>query len=138
MLTFRYKNVPRSNGTKSISPSIPISLSGSGSKYEFMVLLDSGADISAIPKHLAELLGIDLSGKGEFAFGIGGKVKAVSKFMTIEISKHHERYSFKIPVKVILEDYDFPPLIGRAVFFEKFEITFKQLEKKIVLKYKVN
>lgn len=135
-LTFRYKDVSRSNNTHSLSPSIPISISGgSGGKYNFIVLLYSGADISAIPKHMAELLNLDLNGKKEDAFGIGGKVPAISTRINIEISKGHEKYSFDIPVKVILDDYDFPPLIGRKIFFDKFDITFKQSEKKVTLKY---
>ena len=134
-LNFKYKDVPRSNDTHSLSPSIPVTLSGnSGGKYEFIVLLDSGADISAIPKHLAELLNLDLSGKKEDAFGIGGKVPAISTHMNVEINKNHENYRFRVPVKVILDGYDFPPLIGRAVFFDKFDITFKQSEKKVILK----
>ena len=136
VLSFKYKDIPRSNDTKSLSPSIPISLSNEGPKYRFMVLLDSGADISAIPKHVAELLNLDLSGKKEKAFGIGGEVPAIQSHMNIELEKGHEKYSFRIPVKVILDDYDFPPLIGRAIFFDKFEITFKQSEKRIILKYK--
>ena len=135
-LTFKYKDIPRPNSTRSTSPSIPVTLSGNGGKYEFMVLLDSGADISAIPQHMAELLNLDLNHEKEEAFGIGGKVPAIPTSMNIEISKKHERYSFKIPVKVILDGYDFPPLIGRAVFFDKFEITFKQSDKKVILKYK--
>ena len=135
-LTFKYKDIPRPNNSHSISPSIPVTLSGNGGKYEFMVLLDSGADISAIPKHMAELLNLDLNNAKEDAFGIGGKVPAIPTFMNIEINKNHEKYSFRIPVKVILDDYDFPPLIGRAVFFDKFDITFKQSNRRIILKYK--
>jgi hypothetical protein len=48
----------------------------------------------------------------------------------------NERYEFKIPVKIIMSDSDFPPLIGRAVFFDKFDITFSQSDKRIFLKYK--
>jgi len=137
-ITFKYKDVPRSNNTHSISPSIPVTLSENSGKYEFVVLLDSGADVSAIPKHMAELLNLDLSAPKEEAFGIGGKVPAVPSHMNLEINRGHESYSFRIPVKVILENYDFPPLIGRAVFFDKFEITFKQSEKRIILKYITN
>jgi hypothetical protein len=103
-----------------------------------MVLLDSGADISAIPKHMAELLSLDLNGKQEDAFGIGGKARVVPTTMNIEINKSHENYSFKIPVKVILEEYDFPPLIERAVFFDKFDITLKQKDKRVILKIGLN
>ncbi|MEK6842402.1 MAG: hypothetical protein AABX84_01185, partial [Nanoarchaeota archaeon] len=71
----------------------------------------------------------------EDAFGIGGKTPAISTKINIEINKGHEKYSFNIPIKVILDDYDFPPLLGREVFFDKFDITFKQSEKKVTLKY---
>jgi len=135
-LTFKYKDVPRPNNTHSSSPSIPVTLSGNGGKYEFMVLLDSGADISAIPKHMAELLNLDLNYPQEDAFGIGGKVPAIPTHMNVEITKNHEKYPLRIPVKVILDGYDFPPLIGRAGFFDKFDITFKQAEKRVILKYK--
>jgi len=133
-LTFKYKDVKRSNNIRSLSPSIPVTLSGRGGKYEFIVLIDSGADVSAIPKHMAELLNLDLSSEKEDAFGIGGKVLAISTKMNIEINKGHEKFLFDIPVKVIIDDYDFPPLLGRAVFFDKFDITFKQNKKRVTLK----
>lgn len=106
-LTFKYKDVARANKTNSMSPSIPVTFSGNSGKYEFIVLLDSGADISAIPKHMAELLNLDLNLAKEEAFGIGGKVPAISTSLDIEIGKKHEKYSFRIPIKVILDDYDF-------------------------------
>lgn len=134
-LKYKYKEVPRSNKTRNISPSIPMILSGDMTKFDFTVLIDSGADISAIPRKVAELLGLDISGKHEEAFGIGGAVPAVESKMHIEFGRQHEKYSFDIPVKIILSDDDFPPLIGRAVFFDKFEINFKQRERKIELKF---
>lgn len=133
-LTFKYKDVARSNGTNALSPSIPATLSNGGTKYNIMVLLDSGADFSAIPKSIAELLGLDLNGEKEKTFGIGGEVSTVGSLMNIELERAHEKYSFKIPVKVILEGPDFPPLVGRAVFFDKFDITFRQHDKKVDLK----
>ena len=133
-LTYGYKVVSRSNPTRSKSPSIPMILSGNVTKFEFTVLIDSGADISAIPKHVAELLGLNISGKREQTFGIGGSVPAVESKMKVEFGKPHERYSFDLPVKVILADYDFPPLIGRSIFFDKFIVTFKQNEQKVELK----
>jgi hypothetical protein len=133
-LKYHYKEVPRPNSTSDRTPSIPMTLSGSATKYNFTVLIDSGADISAVSKQIAELLGLDLSGEKEEAFGIGGSAPAVESKMRIEFGKPHERYSFDVPVKVILTDYDFPPLIGRNVFFDKFIITFKQNEDRIELK----
>src|SRR3989338_10459717 len=118
-LNFKYKKVKRFNNVDIKSPSIPVVLSGVGSKYQFIALLDSGADISVIPKEVAELLGLDLSGKKEEARGIGGKVPAIQTKMNIELGKPHEIHIHNIPVKVILDgkDEEISILLGSAAFF---------------------
>jgi len=139
-LTFKYKRVKRPNEVEIKSPSIPVNLSGDGSKYQFMALIDSGADISVIPKEVAELLGLNLDKKKEEARGIGGIVPAIQTSINIEIGKPHEMYNLNIPVKVILSNIDeeIPILLGRVGFFDKFIITFDQKEEKIILKRNVN
>ncbi|MEK6852583.1 MAG: retropepsin-like aspartic protease [Nanoarchaeota archaeon] len=139
-LTFRYKRVKRPNNVEVNSPSIPVTLSGDGGKYTFVALLDSGADVSAIPQEVAELLGLDLSGKKEDAAGIGGKVPAVQSKVFLEIGKPHEIYKFDLPVKVILnkgivlDGQEIPVLLGRAGFFDKFVIILDQKEERVTLK----
>ncbi|MFC1691599.1 retropepsin-like aspartic protease [Nanoarchaeota archaeon] len=132
-IIFNYKTVKRPDGTKVKTPSIPILLSEK-EKIETVALLDSGADISAVPKDIAEILGLDLRKKHTPAFGIGGRTDAVDTTMKITISKGHEIYNFRIPVKVILGNYDFPVLLGRAGFFDKFVISFNQIQEKVSLK----
>ena len=132
-LSFRYKTVKRPDGTNVKTPSIPILLNGK-ERFETIALIDSGADISAMPKDVAEILGLDLSGERTPAFGIGGKVDSIQTTVTITIEKGHEHYAFQIPVKVILGDYDFPILLGRAGFFDKFIISFDQAQEKVLLK----
>jgi len=132
-LSFKYKTIKRPDGTEVRTPSIPILLNGK-EKFETIALLDSGADISAIPLSIAEILGLDLSGKKIHAYGIGGKVDSIETSMNITIEKGHEHYNFQIPVKVILGDYDFPILLGRAGFFDKFVISFDQSQEKVSLK----
>ncbi len=132
-LSFHYKTIARPDGTEVKTPSIPILLKGKES-FQTIALLDSGADISAIPQGVAELLGLDLSGKKSPAFGIGGKVNAIDTQMQILVAKGHEQYAFTIPVKVILDAYDFPMLLGRAGFFDKFIISFDQKQERVSLK----
>ncbi|MEK6974546.1 MAG: hypothetical protein AABW41_04905 [Nanoarchaeota archaeon] len=132
-ISFKYKTVKRPDGTEVKTPSIPILLSAK-EKFETIALLDSGADISAIPKSIAEILGLNLSSKTSYAYGIGGKVESVETNMNITVEKGHEKYIFYIPVKVILGDYDFPILLGRAGFFDKFIISFDQANEKVSLK----
>lgn len=135
VLTFKYKKVKRGD-SEIKSPSIMVALWRQGQRYEFISLVDSGADISVIPKDVADLLGLDLTGKVEEARGIGGKVPAVQTKVNVELGKPHEKYSFELPVKVILKDSDeeIPILFGRLGFFDKFIITFNQKEEKIILK----
>ena len=120
-ISLKYKTVKRPNGSEVKTPSIPILLSGR-EKFETVALIDSGADISAVPLAVAEILGLDLSSEKTPAYGIGGKVDSIETTMNATIEKGHERYIFQIPVKVIVGDYDFPILLGRAGFFDKFII----------------
>ena len=133
-LTFRYKRVKRQNGTEVKTPSIPITLSTGGAKYDFVALLDSGADVSALPKAVPELLGVNLYGIREEASGIGGTVQTVQSKLHLEVGRAHERYYLSIPIKVILSDDEFPILLGRAGFFDQFIITFNQQESRVLLK----
>ena len=132
-ISFNYKNVKRPDGTYIKTPSIPILLTGKEA-FETIALLDSGADISAMPKNVAEILGLDLSGEITPAYGIGGSVDSVQTKVSMTVEKGHEHYSFQIPIKVILENYDFPILLGRAGFFDKFVISFDQTQEKVFLK----
>jgi hypothetical protein len=132
-ISFNYKSVKRPDGTVVKTPSIPIILTGK-IPFETIGLVDSGADISAIPLELAELLGLDLTGPKAPAYGIGGEVDSVETKVRITVEKGHEKYTFLIPIKVILGEYDFPVLLGRLGFFNKFVISFDESLEKISLK----
>lgn len=135
-LKFKYKKVKRPNNTEVKSPSIPVVLQGKGNKYEFIALVDSGADISAIPKDVADLLGLDLTGNLEETRGIGGIVKAVQSKISLEIKRPHESHLINLKVKVILDgnDKEMPIILGRSGFFDYFIITFNQKNETISLK----
>jgi len=135
-ITFKYKRVDRPPPLEPIhSPSIPITLRGPKESIDVVALVDSGADTSAIPNSLAEILGLDLTGEPEDIVGIGGKSPAVKTSVYATIQKGHEKYSFQLPVYALLEKKeDFPVLLGRQGFFDNFDITFKEKERKIILK----
>ncbi len=90
-----------------------------------------------MPQALAEVLGLELSSNLQSAFGIGGEVHAVETKLTLHIQQGHENYVFEVPLKVVMGDVDFPFLLGRAGFFERFTITFEQSQERILLK-KIN
>ena len=132
-LSFKYKSVKRPDGSLVKAPMIPLTIFGK-ENIDTIGLLDSGADISAMSRDMAELLGLKLNKDVDFAFGIGGKVRSIQTNINISISQKHEQYSINLPVKIILDDYSFPLLLGRAGFFDEFVITFDQPDEKIVLK----
>ena len=132
-IRFRYKTVKRPDGTNVKTPSIPIILKWK-EQFETVALIDSGADVSAMPKAVAEILGCGLDGKIEPAYGIGGKVDSVETKVNVIVEKGHEHYEFQIQVKVILGDYDFPILLGRKGFFNKFIIFFDENQERVSLK----
>ena len=136
-LNFKYKTVKRPDGSETRTPSIPIILHGETIKFNTIGLIDSGADISAISKDLADLLGINLGNNVISAFGIGGKVDSIESKLKLTLEKGHESYFLEIPVKVILGNFDFPILLGREGFFEEFVISFHQSQEKVTLK-KIN
>ena len=132
-MIFRYKSVKRPDGTLVKIPSIPISLLGK-ENFDTIALVDSGADISAMPKEMAEVLGLKLDGEISYAYGIGGKAKCIETRVMIIIEQKHEIYKLHIPVKVVLENYSFPFLLGRAGFFDEFIVSFDQVNERISLK----
>jgi hypothetical protein len=131
---FRYKRTNRPDGTIVKTPSLPVTIIGEKNSVDTIAIIDSGADISVIPEGMAEILDLDLSGKTQTAFGIGGEVETVERRINIMIEKGHECYRLNIPVKIVLGKYDFPPLLGRAGFFDEFIINFSEGKERFSLK----
>jgi len=127
-------NRPKGGGSAK-TPMLPITLIGDNS-FDSFGLIDSGADYSVIPEGIAQLLGLKYDGEKHPTFGIGGSVHCIDSKMQIQIEMDRRKYTIIIPVKVILgkKGDDMPILIGRAVFFDKFEITFMQKQMKFRLK----
>lgn len=135
VLSFNYHRLPNKKGNDQRTPTIPITLKGlAKTPIRVYALIDSGADISVIPKALAEVLDLDLSGKEEISYGIGGEIKVKNSKMSVIIKKPREEYNFEIPVQVVLTGEEPPIILGRAGFFEKFIITIDEARKKIKIK----
>ena len=131
-LTFRYKKGPKGV----YRPYIELILSNEGKFKKVACLLDSGADIAFIPRAFAEYLTLDLSAKPEESKGVMGSFKTVLSHMTVIIPKARPKIILpKIPVRIPVEDKDDPMfLIGRNGFFNEFEITFMEQQRKVKLK----
>lgn len=91
--------------------------------------VDSGADITLIPRSVGDLLGfeverekiVDISGVG------GGNVPVIIKEMMIDIGG--EIFDARVAWALIEE---VPPLLGRMDVFLKFEVVFKEWEKVVI------
>ncbi|MBM2814476.1 MAG: hypothetical protein HW421_1238 [Ignavibacteria bacterium] len=107
-----------------------------GSNISENVLIDSGADITAVGKKFGEKLGFT-KGKHEsvsIVIGIGGSVEYLIRETEIEI----DSYRFKIRV-AWLQDEDINDLIiGRETVFDLFDIEFKQADEEIIFKKRDN
>ena len=96
------------------------------------MLVDSGADISIIPKWTGEDLGlkVDENDYIEKAEGVNGTVDYIIKNLTFNI----DGYTFKAPVGWIQTEEVDDILLGREVVFDLFDVEFKQAEETIIFK----
>ena len=133
---FKYKQINRPDPLlPAQEPVIPITLVGPSESIETYGLLDSGADISAIPEPLADILGLPKTGKRDKVIGINGNASVIASRAKLILRGVHQQETFDLPVNIIVsEKADFNFIIGRAGFFNRFEITFNEAHKKMVLK----
>jgi len=124
-LSFRYKD--EGYGPR---PKIPITLIHDDKRLKVMALVDSGSDLIIIPKFIAETLELSLKGKEEPIKGVGGELKTVNSHVTIKINNTVLR---NLTVKIPLTGEWDEILLGRRPFFEYFDITFEENEKRVRL-----
>lgn len=135
-ITFRYVHLRRPDNTLQKAPWIPIFLHDKeGKLIRWYALVDSGADTSVVPKEVADLLGLVETDSEIETGGIGGKTKVKESKLTFTIKDSRETHQMTIPVLVLQDPKSkVPLLLGRNGFFEKFHISFKQDEEKIIFK----
>lgn len=133
VLRYEYTNVKHADGTSTKIPIMPISILRGETLFAH-ALIDSGADMCAMFRPTAELLGIPLEGIKEKSRGIGGGVDTIQTELTIKIEQGSEKHIFSVPIKIILTNDDFPILLGQDGFFDKFIIKFNKRKDKFSLK----
>ncbi|MEB3780462.1 MAG: retropepsin-like domain-containing protein [Desulfurococcales archaeon] len=115
-------------------PIIPVIVEGR-EKAVVHALVDSGATVSLFHTSIAEDIGIDLTdAKQVYLAGVGGYVKAhLKKQVKVAIEGLG---SIHIPIAFTEHIVSDLAILGRQGFFEAFEITFKEWEKKLIIKPK--
>jgi hypothetical protein len=101
--------------------------------FPVIMYIDSGADISLVPRNFGLLLNLDLTENLGQIRGIGEAIVPLSlQDVKLRIEKHEIR--IKIAVALINE---VPYVLGRYDFFKLFKISFQEYENKVVVE-KVN
>lgn len=112
-------------------PLVPVTLKAQ-QELTLYALVDSGAVISLFPEDVARAIGLSLDkGKDLYLTGVGGYIKGK---LIPGIELVIEEVKIKIPIVFISYTPIELAILGREGFFEAFEITFKEWEKKLILK----
>ncbi len=90
--------------------------------YETWMIVDTGADYTLLPKYFAARLGVDLSKDCQVfrTAGIGGEEKV---YLLRKTKVKIGQWERDVPVGFLQRD-DIPPLLGRQLFLETFEVSF--------------
>ena len=112
-------------------PLVPVTLRAR-EELTIYALVDSGAVVSLFPEDVANAIGLDLS-KGETLYltGLGGYIKG-KHVPNVEVVIG----AFRLRIPVVFVPYTPIELavLGRKGFFEAFEITFREWERKLIVK----
>lgn len=102
-------------------PIIPVAIRTSQGFKLYDFLVDSGADLSVLPKSLAKDIGIDLT-KCKKSITLGVEGRGVRIYHTqIGIRLGH----WEDTIRCAFANHDqIPPLLGRLDFFSRYNITF--------------
>ena len=111
-----------------LRPLLPVQIAYKSSALGIRLLVDSGADLSMLPRGVAESLRIPV---GELepstSKGIGDQEVPVGLTqVTLFLSQGREHHQVEMPVQVVLEGEGPPyPLLGRDPFFREFDVAFR-------------
>lgn len=121
-MEFPYIAIPNDDVAR---PMLPVTLFGPDSTVDDLFLVDSGADITLIPAHLARELGIPFK-KGRIdSFQVADGTFVQARMIELEILACGRR--FQLPA-ACLETDRVSPLLGQQGFFDGFEITFRRFD----------
>lgn len=97
-----------------------------GSPLVSFMYIDSGADITLIPRALGEILGLELA-ESEIREirGVGSaRVPMIVRKVWLKIGEHE----FEARIAWALEE-GVPPLLGRLDIFNRFDVHFKEQDR---------
>lgn len=131
---FKYRSLLLNDKEDSypLAPRIPIILRGVRD-YETLGIIDSGATELSIPLFVADILGLKLNTLIEIKFAEGIGKGYASNVKIIIMMERGQRVELNVPCLILNDSEEI--IIGRAGFFENFEVIFREYKKEVVLKY---
>ena len=131
IFTFPFIEFKTENLGKILKPFTIVSLIHSHIEAEEIMLVDSGADVTLIPKALGRKLKLPPPKKSELKLlsGIAGGVPVV--YREVEIKIGTVAFCARI---AWAQTEDAPSVLGRCDVFDVFDIEFKQKDKKVLFK----
>ena len=131
IFTYPYKYKTIEEG-KIVNPRILLPLKTSNGWLDIWFILDSGADTTMLTLSTAKEYGLDYDIKnGAKLYGIGDM--GINAYPGVVELKFRQNFRLKIRCYFI-DAEDSTLLLGRLDIFDKFNITFDSLEKKIIFK----
>jgi hypothetical protein len=97
--------------------------------FPVIMYIDSGADISLVPRNFGALLGLDLSKNLGQIRGIG---EAIVPLSLQDVTFRVENHEVKVKIAVALIN-EVPYVLGRYDFFKLFKISFQEYDCKVVI-----
>lgn len=133
ILSIPYQQTLYKHFGKAINPQITLLIKTVQGYKQMTFLIDSGAVVSALPKTMAEELGVDLTRLPRITIeGFAGKKTfAYRGEMVIKMAQNE----VVIPV-VFSENPQASKILGRIGFFDQFNITFDANSQKITISQK--
>jgi hypothetical protein len=126
--SFKYRSIQLRSGRFISRPMIPLVIGRE--KLNVFGMLDSGSDITIIPKELAEVMEIEYGEYNEVSGISGVAVRAREGKINVQFGKGREMYIFDIPI-LVPEKEGLNLIIGRLGFFNQFKITFLEEERRV-------
>lgn len=130
-LSYRFKKFRLEDGTYTKRPIVDIILKNDDKYLEFGAILDSGSDITTIPKAAADYLELKIDDKEVDMVGYKGTGKVKGSTITIifkgKVQRQDEILN-NVPVEVMQDTEEEDVILGILGVFEHFKITFNDTQ----------
>lgn len=132
MVVYHFVNEELENGHLIPRAKIKVMLSGKKASMSFLALLDSGADITIIPRSVADFLGIKYDFKSTQRFFDFSKHPHQCATGNVDVCFEDDITIKDVPVLVALSGEEYEPVLGCEKIFDSFKIIFDK-RKEIIL-----